>query len=113
MAFAVRMTGLKSIYDADGDGGKSDFEIEPSWWSTDELKQDKRFVQTRDLGSYYDHTADLNLAEIRVLHGKYNASEATAYDGRLQAIDAELESVLDSGKFVVFRVCVFEWESGY
>ena len=115
MAFSVRITGLRSIYDPPEIMDKPAFEIEPSWWPRDALKNDRRFVKTRDLGSYDDYTAQLSLAEVRELFEKYWPEEGSIYGGSepvLKSI-AEFEKALASGEYKAFRVCVFEWESGY
>ena len=100
MAFAVRITGLRSIYDQDAMKDKEVFEMEPSWWSTDELKKDPRFLKTRDLGSYDDYTVDLPAAEVvKLLEQYWPVASATggASDSVLES-NFELEKVLTSGE---------------
>jgi hypothetical protein len=101
MAFSTRITA----YDH---AGNVLLELEPRWWSADELMKDPRFSVTCDMGSYYDYDLNLTLKEARVMHAHFKPRTETGL--QMAALESALYEHADT--LARFHVSVFEWESG-
>ena len=92
--------------------------MEPQWWNAYKLKDDKRFIESNETGSYFDYDADFSVEEMRKMHEKFRPTDGL-YTGEgwqeiirpmLEKIDEALYS--RSEDYSHFHVTVFEWDTG-
>lgn len=102
------------------DTTKPAVEIEPNWWKSRELKEDRRFVVCGPNSSYNDYEAYLTVSEMMELHEKFRPFAIDKYTvepwkGKIVAKLDQLDEILyvQSDLYSRFRVFIFEWESGY
>lgn len=111
MAFSVRIDVYKSSSEP------AVLYVEPRCWDEKELRNDPRFKNTNDTGSYDDYTAELTKDEFIELHERYRPKDSGFWSHHtdippiLERIDSLLEK--PESERLKYVVTVFEWESGY
>lgn len=67
MAYSIRFTGFSKK------DSSQLLNIEPSWWSVDELKKTTKFnwIVSNETGSYRDEDADISVEQAHALHAKF------------------------------------------
>jgi len=109
MAYSVRIKGVSK------DKEQVLLDLQPFWWNTNELKRDKRFIESDDNTGYLDYIADLSLEEMRTLHERFREEATTSFHKDLfQPMLKELDEALYSrfDDYSHFHIKVYEWETG-
>ena len=114
MAFSVKIAGYSKT------DGRMLLQMEPGWWNAQELIQDKRFVESRRRGIYYDYRADLSVEEVRELNKKYQANAGSLQKllcFRFRKLSLPCQKLNDAlfkrgDRYSHFHVNVIEWDSG-
>lgn len=98
--------------------GKTEIEVEPSWWSMDDLLNKHDFSQEIDHG-YLDYYLHVNKSELKAIakdqeknldKGIYSWPEWKRINSRKKE---ELNSLLDSiTNDCPIKILIYEWESG-
>jgi len=79
MAFSVRIKGI------DRTSERVTLNMEPPWWSPQELIGDERFIETNE-GGYLDYDADVSLEEMIAIHEMFVPAATSKQDGWMRSM---------------------------